>query len=1341
MANRIYIQVDINSANAEQTMKAVNQQIADTGPTAEKSSQQATNAIRSISTTIDQASTATDKLAIGLAGMGVARVAKEFFGMGDELNRLQLSMAAITGDIEIFSRLQAIARQTGAPLKDLAEAATTLANAGVPVGELAAKMQILTDASARTSKGFQSIVPAAQAVAQLLTRETVNIRSLTAFKEFGVQPLNLLKDLAHQTRQSIQEDMKLVNPQAFLDQMFQQMRQRTEGFAGSLAQILPGSQFGILKNQINELALALETALAPALIEVAKQLGDVIKVAAAVTGELGKLPTWVKELAVALGLLAIAAKAVSAAFALWNWLPAIGGMVGRLLPVFATFTEVLEGPASITTLMGEASIGATGLTAAFAGMLPVLLAIAAPLAAIGIAVGLYRQFHIDEDEERQVQKAIKDRGELAQKSQDLENQLRAAGQLPKDYSRTIGGQPVGADQPQPAFHKMFLEDAQANYNRLLEIQKAANEKAKGLYDENEKERKKAEEYAANLLDDSYKRLLRTGEESIAALTYAYDEHFRKVVISAKATHDVLLALENDTATEVQKRLETVKKAREKADLENAALTRRISTGQMAAIPDDTHAAQQQLAQRDYLDRQQEYLDQAADQKRIDDEYTQRQIEGVGKVLALEEQRAGTAADRLQAEQRAQAAIDGLRKASAEQHETIDKQAELRIQLARVEANKKANEAIYLQEKETRDAATALQIQQINATRDLQVAAAGEIQAHTLEQQLAGIKVVEEANLAALDRTRQAQANNAEDARKQFELALTADNTLTADQVTARMAEFDRKAHEALLSQQADYDRESQLIRIESWKQGNEAIIAQQRTVFESLQSTIGEFFDALTEKSKSVWSAIGDVIKKTLLNAIKAVVTSQLAAMLTGMLGYGQVSFAQGPLGTRTPVFGGAGSPLGVALPLVNAVSSGVNFGGAGGGQGSANRSVDQVIADARGGGIGGADLPEGLGSPIVTPPFVQSSAPLFQQFPQIFGLPNVARPAAQSSYGRSLQQLKDSFDIGKPITVDNGTGLQTVPWSSASTGQQLGAILKSPGFASLEFGLGATTAISGFQRGTPGGLAQGVAGSTLAGVGAATLFPALGLTSLGGGLLGAGIGVMTAGLIHGGYSGLAMSVGGGALTGAIAGTAIFPGLGTLAGAAIGAAVGAVAGLIRLAFPGKAKEIQDAIRRTYGINITDQKILQQLVDLTNQKYGGNVQVAVYSQEVQELVRSYAMATGQSQGGLPRPMYSATFAESQAGGLQLQPVYSGGQLVQNPYTGVTTTQMQNSLNYNPAFFMQLNPQQAASLFQGQVVQVLGSNPGAVSGANSTALRAGQSRAATTGAMLEPATVLR
>jgi hypothetical protein len=55
---------------------------------------------------------------------------------------------------------------------------------------------------------------------------------------------------------------------------------------------------------------------------------------------------------------------------------------------------------------------------------------------------------------------------------------------------------------------------------------------------------------------------------------------------------------------------------------------------------------------------------------------------------------------------------------------------------------------------------------------------------------------------------------------------------------------------------------------------------EQRRIFESLKQQAGGVFDALLQKSQSVWSAIGNSFKTAILTAIKEVITSRVAAML-----------------------------------------------------------------------------------------------------------------------------------------------------------------------------------------------------------------------------------------------------------------------------------------------------------------------------------------------------------------------------------------------------------------------------------------------------------------------------
>ena len=209
---------------------------------------------------------------------------------------------------------------------------------------------------------------------------------------------------------------------------------------------------------------------------------------------------------------------------------------------------------------------------------------------------------------------------------------------------------------------------------------------------------------------------------------------------------------------------------------------------------------------------------------------------------------------------------------------------------------------------------------------------------------------------------------------------------------------------------------------------------------------------------------------------------------------------------------------------------------------------------------------------------------------------------------------------------------------------------------------------------------------------------------------------------------------------------AMFPALvaagpfGLLAAAGIGAAVG----LIGAFHQTQEQHIRGLIKQMYGIDISNLGVLRQIAQIVNSKYGGADDLGVASPEVQQLINLYAATQGKGPVG-PRPMYAATYQQqASTGGLQLQPVYSNGQVVANPYTGTTTTQwaMASQLKSNPqtAMFIQLDPGLASALFQGQVVNVLNQNPTVVGNANTASNAAGATRTAQLGGLLEPSTVV-
>jgi Transglycosylase SLT domain/Tape measure protein len=323
-----------------------------------------------------------------------------------------------------------------------------------------------------------------------------------------------------------------------------------------------------------------------------------------------------------------------------------------------------------------------------------------------------------------------------------------------------------------------------------------------------------------------------------------------------------------------------------------------------------------------------------------------------------------------------------------------------------------------------------------------------------------------------------------------------------------------------------------------------------------------------------------------------------------------------------------------------------------------------------------------------------------------------------------NLSKLKETFGIGQ----------------TASGGTSIGSVLGSPGVGNLAFMGGTMLMGAGLQKHSA---ATTIAGGALTGV---KLGQMLGMGYIQGPLFGAGLGLFAAGVQHGGGLGVAMDVGGGALSGAMLGLEYGGPVGALVGAGVGAAVGAVTGVVRLFVKTEQEKIRAQIKQIYGVDIPNRQILTQIQQIVDQKYGGNVQVGVHSQDVMDLVRLYALSSGQA-ANMPRPMYNAVIAQSTQG-MQLQPTYQGGVQVQNPYTGTTSYQYSHAAitaqGANPSPGSGLGVPGGAGLintqFQQLTLQTIQGNPSAIAMASAAAAQAGDSRLTTTAAMQEPLTAL-
>jgi hypothetical protein len=169
---------------------------------------------------------------------------------------------------------------------------------------------------------------------------------------------------------------------------------------------------------------------------------------------------------------------------------------------------------------------------------------------------------------------------------------------------------------------------------------------------------------------------------------------------------------------------------------------------------------------------------------------------------------------------------------------------------------------------------------------------------------------------------------------------------------------------------------------------------------------------------------------------------------------------------------------------------------------------------------------------------------------------------------------------------------------------------------------------------------------------------------------------------------------------------------------------------VRLFVRGAEEKAREKIKATYGVDIRDKGVLKPIVDIAKQGFGGNLEAAIRSQQIRDLVELYALSTGQSASGLPatvRPVsllqHDSSLFQSSSGGLMLDRIGSGA-----PSSAAGPTVINISV---PG---------AKEFFEKETVRVVVENPRAVQSAAMTATKASAGRREMTGLQLSPGLIL-
>ena len=368
-ANNIYIQVDLNSQSAQQNVNALNQAIAQTGPTATKSSQQATAGLNSVSVSVQQTTRAFGELTTALAGLGIGRIVANMVQVGSELGRAQTMMTAFTGSAEeaakVFEQIRVVAAQSTFKFKDLEEAGRALLGFGAAAKDVPATLKIVTDQVTAMGGSIENVNSIIRIFGRVMDKDFVGAMDLMRLlPQQGVKVMDALRDAlgraqgtGRATVAEVQKAMKegVLDPAETMRVILEGMRKQTEGAGARVSDFAKdmknlGDAFDATKGKL----LAHE-GFGEALDKLAGTITEMLAPIGELVDWLTKLDEPTKEMIVNFTAAATGAVALSAAFTLINsisgpLIAAIKGIGKALLFAFAN-PEIALALATITAFV------------------------------------------------------------------------------------------------------------------------------------------------------------------------------------------------------------------------------------------------------------------------------------------------------------------------------------------------------------------------------------------------------------------------------------------------------------------------------------------------------------------------------------------------------------------------------------------------------------------------------------------------------------------------------------------------------------------------------------------------------------------------------------------------------------------------------------------------------------------------------------------------------------------------------------------------------------------------------------------------------------------------------
>lgn len=188
----------------------------------------------------------------------------------------------------------------------------------------------------------------------------------------------------------------------------------------------------------------------------------------------------------------------------------------------------------------------------------------------------------------------------------------------------------------------------------------------------------------------------------------------------------------------------------------------------------------------------------------------------------------------------------------------------------------------------------------------------------------------------------------------------------------------------------------------------------------------------------------------------------------------------------------------------------------------------------------------------------------------------------------------------------------------------------------------------------------------------------------------------------------------------------------------VGAIIGGAVGLTMLfsALRKSAEEkARERVKSVYGVDIKDKNILRQIVEMAKSQFGGNLDMAIHHESVAELVKLYAMTTGQGTRGMRSPMTPYVISQS-GGSLYQQPAFFNG----SPISGGLGLSARASAGITVVVNNTIDSTGAQRFLEGRTLTTINNNPRVIQNASLNASKGNYGRRESLALGMSPGTLV-